>query len=406
MPLAIEQNTSVNSLSVCWLLPAGVSREPDDRLGIAAVTSELLFRGCGDLDSRAQADALDTLGVTRSASVSVLHTRLSATFLPDQLERAMHLLIDMVRRPRFEPDAIEPARELALSELASLADDPHQRAVKLAKERHNPPPTNRSSLGDEPGLRGITRDDVAGTWDACARPGGSILTLAGNISDAQVDRLVALLNERLADWSGAVDEPACTENPDRGSYHHEHDDSAQTQIVMLYEAPAEPDPASPLERLRNAVLSGGMASRLFTQVREERGLCYAVNQSYAPGKRFGRCLAYVGTTPQRAQESLDVLRRVLEDIASPGHAVTRDEFDRAMIGIRSSIVFSGESTAARAGSLASDIDRLGSPRSLDEIAARYADITLDRLNSYLAERTLGDATIVTLGPDALTPPGT
>ncbi|MEL6797289.1 MAG: insulinase family protein, partial [Planctomycetota bacterium] len=152
------------------------------------------------------------------------------------------------------------------------------------------------------------------------------------------------------------------------------------------------------------VLSGGMSGRLFTEVREKRGLCYAVSAGYRGDDRFGAFSAYVGTTPERAQESLDVLTAELRRIRTPEGAVTADEFERARTGMRANIVFHGESTAARASALVADYQKLGRARTLDEMTAAIDAVTLDSLNEHLAETPLGGATLQTLGPKELTPP--
>ena len=114
--------------------------------------------------------------------------------------------------------------------------------------------------------------------------------------------------------------------------------------------------------------------------------------------------AYVGTTPERAQESLEVLLAELDRINTPAGRVTPEEFQRALIGFKSGLVFSGESTSARASAIAGDTRRLGRARSLGEIADRLDSITLDEVNAYLARRRLGALTIQTLGPAPLNPP--
>jgi predicted Zn-dependent peptidase len=128
-----------------------------------------------------------------------------------------------------------------------------------------------------------------------------------------------------------------------------------------------------------------------------------VSASYTGNRDFGRALAYVGTTPERAQESLDVLLAELRRINTPEGKVTREEFDRAVTGFKSSLVFSGESTAARASALARDQFRLGRPRSLEELAAAIDAVTLEQVNDYLSTRSLGTLTVQTLGPAPLTP---
>lgn len=404
-PLVMESMSGVKSVGVTWLLPAGNATDPDNRQGMAPMLSELLLRGSGDLDSKGFADAMDTLGVSRSVDSVTMHMRLGFTLLGTRLMNALPLMADMVLRPRIEEDAIEPTRDLALQALEGLKDDPQERAVLGARERHNPPPINRSGLGTLEGLTALTREELVEGWRARARPIGSIIAVAGDLAaaggpDAIAKRLDTLLNG----WSGAAPSVRFEKAPHRGTLHHIPDKSSQVQIVCMYDAPPEPSPDCKLERVVSSVLSGGMASRLFAEVREKRGLCYAVSQSYATDRDYGRCLAYVGTQPERAQESLTVLLAELERINTPAGAITDEELQRAMIGIRSSLIFSGESTAARAAGLAGDQYRLGRPRSLEEIDAAYASITLDQVNAYLAKRKLGDVTVVTLGPAQVTRP--
>lgn len=399
-PLIVERMDGVRSAAVSWLLPCGGAFDPEDRLGRAAMWGELLMRGGGSLNSREQADAFDRLGVSRGTEPGAFTFRIGATLLGERLVEALPLLTDMVLHPRMDADGVEPARDLALQALASVNDDPQERAGLLIRAKHQHHPLDRSGLGTEAGLRSLTREELADGWAACARPAQSIFAAAGVVD---VDRLEASLNTLLRGWMGSNPEPPTGPTPPRG-YHHEHDDTNQVQILVAHDAPAEPHPDSLLEKLVVGVLSGGMAGRLFSEVREKRGLCYSVNAGYRGDRDYGAVTAYVGTTPERAQDSLDVLWGELQRIMSTPGKVTAEEFERARIGMKSGLVFSGESTSARASALASDQRRLGRPRSLEEIAAKIDAVTLDQLNAYLARRSLGKVTIVTLGPRELRSP--
>ncbi|MBX3367521.1 MAG: insulinase family protein [Phycisphaeraceae bacterium] len=401
MTVVIEPMAGVRSCALTWLLPAGAAHDPEDRLGLSALWAELLMRGAGGLDSRAHADACDTIGMSRSAECGPLFLRISATMLGDRLLDGLPLLADMVRRPRFDPDSLEPARELALMGIEALKDEPQERCSLLARTRHHPTPLNRSVLGTVEGLGAITQSDVVDGWATRAVPEGSLLGIAGAVD---VDRTVDALERLTSGWRGSRQEPALGPTPAR-VYHHEQDDTAsQVQILLMTEGPADPDSNSLLERIAASVLSGGMSGRLFTEVREKRGLCYSVSASYAADKRYGTLVAYVGTTPERAQESLDVLSAELGRIRSAEGRVSEDEFRRAIVGMKSGVVFSGESTGARAAAIVSDYYRRGHARSLGEIAAEIDRVTLDDVNGYLAARQNGAFTIQTLGPKALTPP--
>ncbi len=403
MPLVTERMPGVRSAALSWLIPAGTAAEPEGREGIASMWAELLLRGVGDLRSREQADALDRLGIVRSTDVSGHHVRIGATTVGARLPETIPLLVDMVRRPRFDEEAIEPTRDLSLQALESLKDDPHERASIAARARHFPPPFHRSSHGTREGIMAVTRDDLARGWGERARPIGSILAVAGDIDP---EALARQLDSILRDWRGNVSLPTPSGTPPRG-YAHEQDETNQVQIILVHDAPPERHPDAVLEKVVASVLSGGMAGRLFTEVREKRGLCYAVHAAYAGGREFGAVGADVGTTPDRAQDSLDVLVAELRRINGPpngGGGVTPAEFARAIVGMKSRLVFSGESTAARASTLAQDMHRIGRARGLDELESEIAKVTLERVNDYLATRALGRITIQTLGPTVLKPP--
>lgn len=400
MPLIVETIPGVRSAALAWLVPAGFATDPPHLEGRSTLVSELLLRGAGDLGSREQADAFDRLGVNRSATVGTYYQTISATLLGDRLLGALPLIVDMVRRPRFEAAALEPVRDLALQALDSLRDDPPERASILAKSRHLPVPINRSGLGTEQGLSACTIEDTAESWSTLARPGRSILALAGAV---EADAAARALDTLLAGWTGSAPEPALGAPPSRG-YAHEPDESAQVQVIAAHDAPPERDADSTAERVVNAVLSAGMSSRLFTEVREKRGLCYSVSAGYSPARDHGIVSAYVGTMPDRAQQSLEVLLAEMQRINTPDGRVTREEFGRAIVGMKSRLIFSGESTAARAGALATDYHKLGRARSLAEMAAEIDRLTLDAVNEYLSRRSLGRLTIQTLGPEALVAP--
>ncbi len=401
LTLATERIDGVASVGLLWLFPVGCARDPESKLGISAMLEELLVRGAGDLDSRAQADAFDRLGVSRDTSTGTYHSTFTATMLGNRVAETLPLLVDMVRCPHLDAAHLEkhfePTRDLCIQSIESLADEPQERVGYELKRRHAASPLNRADLGTIEGLNAITPDDIAPHWATCAVPEGSIIALAGDIDH---DAIARQLDELLTGWTGSAPDIATAGTPEHG-YHHLTQDSSQVHIAIAQDGPAESDPECWFERMTHAVLSGGMSGRLFTEVREKRSLCYAVSASYSASRDFGRSIAYSGTTPERAQETLDVLRSELDRIASSAGQVTADELRRAKIGLKSRTVMAGESTAARAGALARDLWKLGRPRPLEELTDVIEAIELDALNGYLVSRALSDRTIVTIGPGAL-----
>lgn len=399
-PLVVETIPGVRSAGLTWLLPAGCAADPAEFEGISTMWAELICRGAGARDSRAHADALDRLGAGRSTDVGTFYLRVGVTTLGDRLLETLPLVVDMVRRPRMEAGAVEPARDLALQAIESLKDDPQQRAMLAARARHHPVPLNRSGLGTPEGLRAVTGEALVSGWARAAVPGRSILAAAGAVDPAA---LAGLLDDQLRGWAGSIAEPAIGPAAARG-YGHEADESNQVQVVVVHDAPPEPAEDSLLEKIVVSVLSGGMSGRLFTEVREKRGLCYSVSAGYRGDRDYGAVSAYVGTTPERAQESLDVLTAELVRLHTADGRITPDEFRRAVVGMKSRLIFSGESTAARAAALAADMHKFRRPRSLDELAQKVDAVTLDQVNAYLARRRMGTLTIQTVGPAELRPP--
>ncbi len=395
--LVAESIPGVQSLALKIMTGGGVGAEPAAQSGIAPLLAEMLCRGAGDLDAKAHSDALDLLGVQRGSGVDSLHLRVSATMIHHQLPAAWPLLCDMLRRPRLEADALEPARDLALQDLDALEDEPQQKTFIELRQKHYPAPFNRSPLGTRAALEALTIKDLQAYWQQAVRPGDCIVGVAGKFDFSQ---LCDLVEAQLGDWQGAATPLAMGSAP-TPSYHHLKAESTQVHIGIAYDAVPETDERSILQRTAAAVLSGGMSGRLFTEVREKRGLCYSVYASYAANRQFGVMLSYAGTTVARAQETLDVLAGELRRLSA---GIEEAEFQRAIVGMKSRLVMQGESTAARAGAIASDQYTFGRPRPLEELIALVDGVTLERADDFVRQQPAGAMSIVTIGPQPLTPP--
>ncbi len=397
--LVVEPIASVASAALTWRVPVGSATDPPDGDGLAAMLTELIFRGAGGLDSKGHSDALDRVGVQRSDAVLTHHLRLSAALLGNRVAEALPLIAAMVTAPDLAGDALEAVRSLCLQSLDSLDDDPQHLVMIRLREHHLAPPFNRHGYGSREVLERCSIEVLRQSWADRCRPEGTIVAAAGAVDPAALSRQ---LNELLAGWSGRPTSPQELGPPQRGRVHISQD-TAQMHIGIAYDAPREAEPDARLERLAIGVLSGGTSARLFTEVRQKRSLCYSVGASYHAGRDRGLVALYAGTTPQRAQETLDVCMAEIERLRE---GVARDEFDRASIGLKSHLIMQGESTAARASAIGYDHFRLGRTRTLDDLARRIDAITLDELNAYLAGREFGEFTVATIGPVELGVPAT
>lgn len=392
--LLAEPVAGAQSLALSVLTPAGLAAEKHGEQGVASLLAEVICRGAGDLDARQHSDALDRLGVRRSTRAGDRTLSLSAAMIGSKFPQAAPLLFDMLRRPQLPEGAMEPARALALQSLASLEDEPQQKVFVELRKCHYPEPFNRSSLGAKADLESATLQQVREHAQRGLVPDGSIIGIAGCFDWDQVKGIVA---QQLGDWKGKAHEPVAGVKATRG-YTHQTAETEQVHIGLAYDAPSEPDPSSIYQRLGAAVLSGGMSGRLFTEVREKRGLCYSVYAAYSGQRDRGAMLSYAGTTVPRAQETLEILVAELKRLSL---GATADEFSRAIVGIKSRLVMQGESTGARAHAIAADQHILGRPRTLDELAAEVDAVTLVKLNDYLKTHPPGEMTVVTVGPGKL-----
>lgn len=395
--LAVEPVPGAASVAASLLLPAGSATDAPDEDGLAAMLAELIFRGAGGRSSRDHSDALDRLGVQRASSVAGHHLQVGATFLGLAAPEVLPLLLAMVTSPALADEHVEPVSSLCLQAIESLEDDPQHQVMLALRERHRPAPYNRHGYGRAEVIEAATGPALRDAWRERAVPGGSILALAGAVDPGAIRDQVA---ELVGDWRGAVRPEPVAGVAERGVAFIEQE-TAQVHLAFAWDAASERDEDAILERLATAVLGGSTSGRLFTEVRQKRSLCYGVWATYRAGRDDGAVSVYAGTTPERAQETLDVC---LAEVARMREGVDREEFERATIGLKSRLVMSGESTSARAARLASDLFRLGRPRGLDELLARVDAVSLEELNAWLARRETGPFTFATIGPRPLEVP--
>jgi predicted Zn-dependent peptidase len=395
LTLVAEAMPEVRSAAFTLLVPAGAAYEPADRNGMASMLTEWIMRGAGQRDSRELLEALDNLGVSHGESASAVHTSVSAATLGRNLIPALEIFADVLRRPRLDEAEIEPIRALALQSLQSLEDDPATKVIYELRKRHFPDPWGRPAVGTPAGVREATAVDLRAFHQRVYRPNGAILGVAGAIDwpalqDA-VDRL-------FGDWTPRPD-PMVPLGPAGPKRDHILKDTQQIQIALAYPTVTVDHPDYYRARAVTAILGGYASARLFTEVREKRGLCYSVYSSYEGFKDRAAVLCYAGTSPDRAQETLDVTLDELKRLVASG--VEANELDMMRAGLKSSLIMAQESSMARSSALAADWYFLGRVRPLSEISAALDALTPGEVSAFAADQAIDEATIVTLGPKAL-----
>ncbi|CAN5852588.1 pitrilysin family protein [soil metagenome] len=390
-----ETMPGVQSAAFTLLLPAGAAYEPADRAGTASMLSEWTVRGAGDRDSRELLTALDNLGVSHSEGAQTLHASVSAATVSKNLIPGLEIFADILRRPRFDDSEVEPIRALGLQALQGLEDDPGSKVIYELRKRHFPDPWGRPAPGTPEGVLAVTPEDLRHHFQAHFRPDSAILGVAGALDWSA---LLDAVGRLLGDWESRPD-PDIVERPVGPKRDHIEQETQQTQIALAYPTVTVADPDFYLARAATAILGGYSSARLFTEVREKRGLCYSVQASYEAHRDRAAVLCYAGTAPERAQQTLDVTLAEIHRLAESG--VEAEELETMKAGLKSSLIMQQESSMSRSTALASEWYHLGRVRSLDEISAALDALTPEAVNDFAARQNLDDMTILTLGPEPL-----
>lgn len=393
--LVAETMPGVQSAAFTLLLPAGSAYEPAELGGAAGMLAEWVTRGAGDLDSRALVTALDNLGVNHGESAHTLHTSIAAATLGKNLIPALGIFADIVLRPAFDVEEVEPIRALTLQGLRSLEDDPASKVIYELRRRHFPEPWGRPSPGTPEGVSAVTPEDLRALHLQNFRPNGAILGVAGAVAWSELLEAVGRL---FGDWE-ARPHPDVQERPAGPPRDHLPRETQQIQIALAYPAVIVGSPDYYAARAAAAILGGYSSSRLFTEVREKRGLCYSVYSSYESQRDRAAVLCYAGTSADRAQETLDVTLAEIQRLALAG--VQAEELDTMRAGLKSSLVMQQESSMSRSASLASDWFYLGRIRPVEEIASALDALTPESVSTHAKNQDLSAMTILTLGPTPL-----
>ena len=391
MVLLGEPMEAVESVAFGFMMPAGASRLPDGCCGAANVIADWIFRGAGERDSRQLSDAIDSLGLALSRSVGSSHIAVGAGLEAGNLAQALDLYADIILKPSLKDDQFELARQLAMDDILSLDDDPRQKVMLTLREQFYPSPLGRSTVGDIEELKALTaeksRQIIA---DRFGLP-QTIFSVAGKYDfDAVCQRIQGLFE------SGPKEnDEILTLGPRCGKYTHIDNNGAQVHIGLMTKTIKPDDENYYNVRVAISVLSGGMSARLFTEFREKRGLCYAIGARYHGLKEAAGIMCYAGTTPDKAQQTLDC---VIAEFNRLGEGISEEEIDRAKVGLKSALILQSESSGSRAAAIASDHYILGRVRSLDEIKDRIEATSVDSVLTFLRDNPFSDFTVVTIGP--------
>ena len=394
LTVVVEPMRDVQSAAFSFLIPGGSAFDPVQQNGTAGILTDWITRGAGDLDSRDLSNALDNLGVQRSENTGINHLSFSAASLGLNVPAALRLYADILQRPHLPEEEFEAAMAGVEQSLRAMEDEPQRKVIIELRRRCYDAPWGLPTEGCLEDLPNITPDSVRAHFQRNLRPNGAILGIAGCVD---LDEVLGVINDTFGAWT-TQPEPEFATAPRGERIGHIHHESTQTHIGIAYDGIEYSHPDYYKAWAAVGVLSGGMSSRLFTEVREKRGLCYSVNASLNSMKHEGRVLCYAGTTAERAQETLDV---TLGELVRLGDGIESHELERCKARAKSSLIMQQESTSSRASSIARDWHFLKRVQTLDDIRRDIDELTVESVLAYVHQHPARDFTVLTIGPNQL-----
>jgi predicted Zn-dependent peptidase len=338
-----ETMPSINSVALGIWFDTGSRDESVQEHGASHFLEHLLFKGSEKLSAKDIADAFDAVGAQSNAFTSKEYTAYWARTRDADLPLAMDLLGEMVQRPAFRLPEIDSERNVILEEINMNEDDPSDTAYEqFMHALWGEHPLAREILGTRQSITGMDRDTIHGYWARRYGPGSSVVALAGNASHEDV---VALAADVFADWEGGGNDRELHELESESRVLVRRRDTEQAHLVIGGTGFTRDDDRRFAHIVLDHVMGGGMSSRLFSEIREKRGLAYAVHSFRLPFTDSGGWAVFVGTTPHQTKQVFDLIEAELEKVCERG--LQPEELDRAKGHVEGSLALANESPNAR-----------------------------------------------------------
>jgi predicted Zn-dependent peptidase len=377
-----ERIDTVRSVALGFWIRTGSRDETVAEAGVSHFLEHLLFKGTDRFSSTEIDQIFDGMGAEINAGTGKETTSVYSRFLDQHFERAFDVMSDMVLRPSY-PD-IDSERQVVIEEIAMYEDEPSDKVHDvLAQAVFGDHPLGRPVIGRADVIANVPVPDIAAYHDERYAASNLVLAAAGNVDH---DKLVELANKacegRLPSSNGKRSlVPAPQQVDPRMRFFQKQ--TEQFHVTLGAPGIQRGDDRRFALRVLDTILGGSTSSRLFQEVREKRGLAYAVYSYSSQYLDSGQIGMYVGTRPDNVPEAMEVIGNELRKLAADG--VTAEELERAKENVKGRTVLSMESMLARMNRLGSSV-LTGIPLlSLDEVLARTDAVTTDDIAALVDE---------------------
>jgi predicted Zn-dependent peptidase len=392
-----EAMPGVRSLSVGVWVPVGSRDETPALAGTSHFLEHLLFKGTTTRSALDIASAMDAVGGEFNAFTEKEHTCFYATVLDRDLELAIDVVSDVVQHATVTAQDVDVERSVVLEEIAMRDDDPADLVFdEFSTALYGDDPLGRPILGSVTSITALRRAQVHGYYRRRYRPEDMVVAVAGNVSHAQVVRLVRRVFEPGTGGSHGPRSGVAGASSPATPVRVLGQDTEQANLVLGMYGLSRHDPRRFAVGVLSAALGGGMSSRLFQRIREERGLAYSVYSfanGYADTGQFG---VYAGCQPGKADEVLGLMCAEFDAVAAG--ELTAAEIERGKGQMRGGIVLGLEDSGSRMTRIGKSELTYGEIMGLDELLGHVDAVTPQSVADVAAELMSRPRCLTVVGP--------
>jgi predicted Zn-dependent peptidase len=395
--IVTEAMPGLQSASVGLWVEAGGRHERPEQNGIAHFLEHMAFKGTRRRSALRIAEEIEDVGGYINAYTSREMTAYYARVLSEDVIMALDVIADIVLNPLFRKADIETERHVILQEIGQALDTPDDIIFDWLHEVSYPDqPFGRTILGPEERVAAFRKIDLEGFTAGHYGPDQMILSAAGGVDHDDIIEAA----ERI--FGGMKPVGRSTIQPARfvGGERREVKDLEQVHFALSFEGPGYRDDKVYTAQVYSTAMGGGMSSRLFQKIREDRGLCYSIYAQSSAYEDTGQVTVYAGTSEaeigELTQLTIDELKRAAEDM-------TEAEVARSRAQLRAGLLMGLESPSARAERNARLLSIWGRVPEISEAVAKIDAVDTDAVRAYAAELTAARAALAIYGPVSAAP---
>lgn len=388
-----ETMAHVRSVSVGVWVRNGSRRESSEENGLAHFIEHMVFKGTERRSAEAIAREMDSVGGMLDAFTSKEQICFNAKVLDEHLPIAFDVIADLILRPNFDSEDLKKEQQVILEEIKMDLDNPEYLLHEIFTRGFWPDHAlGRPILGTPQTVKKFNRETLKTRFASWFAPDHLVVTAAGNVAHEQV---LALVEREFGNLQPSGQHPPHVA-PGTGAPIHLEKKRDLEQVHLCVGVPSVPlghEDRFGIAVLNN-VLGGGMSSRLFQNIREKRGLAYAIFSELTPYSDAGMLTVYAGSAKETVGQILDLIVGEFRDLKeSP---VTEEELTRSKNHLKGSLMLSLESTSARMSNLARQELYFRRFYTLDEILASIEVVTREQLQSLAQQYLRTEDTAVTV----------